>query len=68
MRLQLRPGRYYMNPAGQLVKVRLLLFIHGRLARVLIEHLDGRCVSVAPLQTGFVALSEVKRQLSASQG
>ncbi len=36
------PGFYYINLAGQLIKVRALVYSGGVLNRVVVEFLDGR--------------------------
>ncbi|MDR2878150.1 MAG: hypothetical protein LBV36_08975 [Chromatiales bacterium] len=35
-------GNWYMNMAGQLIKVWALGYTSGRLSRVVIEHLNGK--------------------------
>lgn len=51
------PGYYYINVAGQLVKVKVLLYVAGKLARVIIEYLDGRVSNVAAAEWDWLDLA-----------
>lgn len=41
------PGFYYINLTGQLIKVRALLYVDGRVRRVVLEYLDGSVIKLA---------------------
>lgn len=41
------PGFYYINMAGQLIKVRALLYVDGLVRRVVLEYLDGSVIKLA---------------------
>jgi hypothetical protein len=51
------PGFYYVNVTGQLIKVKALLYVDGRLSRVIAEYLDGRVEYVAPADWDWLDLS-----------
>ena len=36
------PGYFYTNQMGQLIRVKLLLYVEEKLSRVIVEHLDSR--------------------------
>ena len=59
-------GAWYLNQTGKLMKVRMLLFSERRVARVLIEYLDGSTQSVDIQAWNFLDLN-VKSEHLASQ-
>jgi hypothetical protein len=41
------PGFFYTNRAGQLLRVRLLLYVDGALSTIVLEHLDNRMLFIS---------------------
>jgi len=40
------PGNYYINLAGQLLRVKCILYSYGEMTRIIIEYLDGKHVNL----------------------
>ena len=40
------PGYFYTNHIGQLIRVKLLVYVAGKVSRVIVEHLDNRLLKV----------------------
>ena len=51
------PGYYYINLTGQLIKVKALLYVTGRLARVVVEYLDGKMLNIRLDEWNWLDLS-----------
>ncbi len=57
------PGSYYVNLTGQLVKVRVVLYVGGAPRRVAFEYLDGSRVNVSLDEWDWLDLSCYRKWL-----
>ena len=56
-------GSWYLNQAGKLMKVRMLMFIEQRLSKVMIEYLDSS-VKIFDIEAWNFLDLNVRRQVA----